>query len=72
MGSRKKKIRKERENSSIVQFYKALSLNDKIAFKSFFYCYGEANLSDLFRHSYFGNIGFFALKNAVEDGYSWL
>lgn len=74
MGSRKKSKKELNKKQKFLLFYRSLDINDKIAFKSFFYHYGRSRLTlkDLLSYPYFWQIGPLALKNAISDGYTWL
>ncbi len=74
MGSRKKVKKELDKKHGFLQFYRSLNIDDKIAFKSFFYHYGRNRLTlkDLLSYPYFWQIGPLARKNAIIDGYSWL
>lgn len=74
MGSRKKSKTEIDKKHKFLLFYRSLSINDKIAFKSFFYHYGRAKLTlkDLFTYPYFWQMGPLSLKNAIIDGYTWM
>ena len=73
MGSRKKKKLGEGP-SRMKTFYRSLNINDKIAFKAFWWHWGRLrmSLSEIWKHPVINAYGPVALQNCVSDGYTWI
>lgn len=74
MGSRKRKASEISQKVKFLTWYRSLDINDRIAFKSFFYHYGRSRftLQEFFQYPYFWQLGPLAKKNAIADGYEWM
>ena len=72
MGSRKKKVKQLKSNFNIT--YRSLSVNQRIALKQFFFCWGRnrSSLKEMLSNNYFLNMSTDYIYNCIESGYTWL